>query len=196
MVLQEATLVLNRNWVPIDVTTVLNALCKVYEGAARVVKPDDYTIHDFDSWASLTVAKGEPCVKTGTLSIPVPEVIVLARYGKIPNQDLTFSRWNLYKRDRYTCQYCGKQPRTEDLSIDHVIPRARGGKSTWTNCVLACMDCNAKKASCTPEDVGLKLRREPAKPRWTPRLVLARIRRKVSWEQFLSHAYWNVELQE
>ena len=196
MVLQQTALVLNRNWVPIDITTVLNALCKVYEGAARVVDPDDYSVHDFDSWSSLSVAQGEPCVRTVTLSIPVPEVIVLARYGQIPNQGLTFSRWNIYKRDHYTCQYCGKQPGTEALSIDHVMPRSRGGKSTWTNCVLACLDCNARKADRTPTQVGLKLRKAPAKPHWATRFVLARVRRKASWEQFLSHAYWNVELHD
>lgn len=196
MVLNDATLVLNRHWVPVDFTTVLDALCKLYAGAARAIKPDDYSVHDFDSWAQLKVAEGAPCVRTARIAIPVPEVIVLVHYGRVPDRGLAFSRGNLYKRDRYTCQYCGKRPGTQELTIDHVIPRCRGGASTWTNCVVACVQCNARKANKTPVEAGLVLHRQPAKPEWIPRLVVARIPHKASWEKFISDAYWNVELEK
>lgn len=196
MVLNDATLVLNRNWVPVDITTVLNALTKVYEGAARVIKADDYSLHDFDSWAQLRVAEGAPCIRTATLEIPVPEVIVLAKYGDVPVRGVAFSRSNLYRRDRYTCQYCGAKPGTQELTIDHVLPRSRGGTSTWSNCVVACVKCNFKKANRTPVEAGLKLAKTPCKPTWTPKLTLARIPYRASWEKFVSDAYWNTELSE
>jgi 5-methylcytosine-specific restriction endonuclease McrA len=176
------------------VTTVLEALVKVYVGAARALKPDDLTLHDFDSWAGLAAAKDQPRVCTATLAIPVPEVIVLTRYQSVPDRGVAFSRRNLFRRDRNTCQYCGAKPGTEELTIDHVLPRARGGTSCWTNCVLACLECNRKKSDRTPAEVGMILRRKPFRPRWTPRLLLARIEYKPTWEKFVSEAYWNVEL--
>ena len=196
MVLNESTLVLNRNWIPVDITTVLNALRKLYEGSARAILPEDYSTHDFDSWSKLAVAGGQPVVRTARLELALPEVIVLARYGQIPDRHMAFSRGNLYKRDRYTCQYCGSRPGTTELTIDHVVPRSRGGVSSWTNCVVACVQCNSKKANRTPAATGLSLRRKPVKPDWNPRLVVARVPYKASWERFVSDAYWNVELKE
>ncbi|MCY3022351.1 MAG: HNH endonuclease [Planctomycetota bacterium] len=196
MVLNDATLVLNKHWVPVDFTTVLDALCKLYAGSARAIKPDDYSVHDFESWAQLKVAEGAPCVRTATIAIPVPEVIILAHYGRVPDRGLAFSRGNLFRRDRYTCQYCGRRPGTAELTIDHVSPRSRGGISSWTNCVVACLKCNSRKANRTAAEAGLVLRRQPAKPEWSPRLVVARIPCKASWEKFVSDAYWNVELKE
>jgi 5-methylcytosine-specific restriction endonuclease McrA len=196
VVLQDATLVLNRHWTPVDFTTVLDALCKLYTGGARAVKPDDYTLHDFDSWTSVKVAAHTPRVRTATLSIPVPEIIVLARFGKLPKRGVAFSRSNIYKRDRFTCQYCGKKPGVAELTIDHVVPRARGGISSWTNCVVACVRCNFSKASQTLAEAGLRLRVQPVKPSFMPRLVLARVPCKASWEKFISDAYWSTELKK
>jgi 5-methylcytosine-specific restriction endonuclease McrA len=196
VVLNDSTLVLNRNWVPVNITTVLNALCKMYDGSARAVKPEDYSVHDFDSWSQLRVADGERCIRTATLSIPVPDVIVLAKYGEVPDRKVAFSRANLHKRDKHTCQYCGKRPGSAELTIDHVMPRSRGGTSTWINCVVACVKCNFKKANRTPSEAGMALRVKPVKPDWSPRLVIARVPYKASWEKFASDAYWNVELSE
>jgi len=196
MVLAQPTLVLNRNWVPVDVTTVLDAICKMCEGTARAIKGDDYSTHDFDSWSQLAVSEGEPCVRTSTLTLAVPEVIVLARYGSVPSRAVSFSRGNLYKRDAYTCQYCGTKPGSEELTIDHILPRSRGGLSSWTNCVVACIKCNSSKADRTPAEAKLIMRTKPVKPNWTPRLVIARVPYRASWEKFVSEAYWNVELKE
>ena len=165
------------------------------EGAAHAINPLDYTVHDFDSWSQLAVLEGQPCVRTATLEIPVPEVIVLARYGSVPARGVSFSRGNLYKRDQYTCQYCGARPGSEELTIDHVVPRSRGGTSTWTNCVVACIRCNASKADRTPGEARLLLRRKPVKPEWSPRMVVARVPVRASSEKFISEAYWNVELK-
>ena len=125
----------------------------------------------------------------------MPEVILLARYGKVPGRHLVFSRRNLFKRDRYTCQYCGKQPGRDELTIDHVLPRSRGGSSTWLNCVLACLACNTRKGNRTPADAGMRLRGTPTEPRWSAQMVLGSVGRKASWERFMSDAYWDVELK-
>src|SRR3990172_5574914 len=123
MVLNEPALVLNRNWVPVDVTTVLKAICKVYDGAARALEPGNGTLHDFDSWSALRVAEGQPCIRTAKLTLPVPEVIVLGRYADVPRRAVAFSRRNLYQRDHCTCQYCGSRPGTAEVTIDHILPR-------------------------------------------------------------------------
>ena len=148
--LDQRALVLNRHWVPIGTTSVRDALCLLYRSAARAVDPEDYSLHDFDSWASLRVAEEEPCIRSVSLRIRVPEVVLLTRYTSIPHRKVTFSRKNIYRRDRYTCQYCAAKPPLQDLSVDHVVPRSLGGRSSWTNCVLSCLRCNRKKSSRFP----------------------------------------------
>lgn len=81
---------------------------------------------------------------------------------------MAFSRRNIFERDHYTCQYCGVQPGVDELSIDHVFPRSQGGTSTWDNCVLACVECNKKKADRTPSEADMKLRKQPCRPQWKP----------------------------
>ncbi|MCW8129711.1 MAG: HNH endonuclease [Planctomycetota bacterium] len=181
---------------PIDVTTVMNALSKLVEGSARVIHPDDCSVHSFESWAEVKVDPGRPCIRTATLELPVPEVILLATYGDVPDRGVTFSRRNLYRRDKHACQYCGVKPKVEDLTIDHVVPRARGGGSTWENCVLACWPCNARKADRLPSEAGMALRKKPFRPSWSPKMVIARVPFKANWSRFVSDAYWNVELKE
>ena len=194
-VLQEPTLVLNRVWIPIRVATVQEALTLVCKGAARVVRPETYETFDFDSWASLGAARHEAHVRTVHLRVPVPEVVVLSRYGGTPTREIVFSRRNLFRRDRHTCQYCGARPGFADLTLDHVLPRSRGGRSTWENVVVACLECNKRKANRTPAGAGMRLRRRPRQPRWSPRLAVAVAHRRESWEAFVSRAYWNAPLE-
>jgi len=99
----------------------------------------------------------------------VPEVITLTEYDRPPAAAVTFNRRNIFKRDHYTCQYCGKQPGGEELTLDHVIPRAQGGESRWDNCVLACLECNKRKADRTPEQAKMRLKHKPVQPKWNPR---------------------------
>ena len=95
-------------------------------------------------------------------------MIVLQLYDRIPKTKVRFSRHNIYMRDGNTCQYCGQElPRTE-LNLDHVVPRAQGGRTTWENVVCCCIDCNLSKGARTPEQAGLKLLKAPVRPRWTP----------------------------
>lgn len=194
-VLQRPTLVLNRNWQPVNVATVARALVLLWNESARVVDPADYQTFDWNDWAKLRPKNGDAFVQAIRFRIRVPEVITLTDYDRLPTAAVTFSRRNIYKRDKFVCQYCGDQPGTEALTIDHVVPRAQGGVSRWDNCVLACIDCNHRKADRTPEQAGMKLRRQPVRPKWKP-LYAAHDMRIESWSKFVSEAYWNVELKK
>ena len=194
-VLSQPTLVLNESWIAIHTVPVKHALRLLFTGAARAVQPETYDVHEFESWADLAVHHGEPCIRTVTLRIKVPEVIVLTRYNGLPDPAAVFTRRNLFRRDHNTCQYCGDRPGTSELSIDHVLPRSRGGRSSWENCVLACMECNRRKANRTPEEAGLKLLKRPSKPRWSPLIEIPVARVRQSWERFVSDRYWDVPLE-
>lgn len=193
--LAQPTLVLNRSWSAIATTTVRHALGLVYTGAARVIRPETYEAHEFETWSDLSVPPDEPSIRTVSLEIRVPEVIVLTRYSGMPTQVATFSRRNLYKRDHNTCQYCGARPGTSELSIDHVVPRSRGGNSTWENCVLSCVRCNSKKADRLVDEVGMHLLVRPRAPHWTPIMEVPIARVRQSWRRFVSEAYWDVPLE-
>jgi len=193
--LEEPTLVLNRSWVAVSTTTVREAVSMVYRGVARVIQPETYQVHTFASWADLSVREGEPCVRTVRMAFRVPEVILLTRHARMPLREVPFSRRNLYRRDGYRCQYCGFHGPTSELSIDHVVPRSAGGGTCWENCVLACLACNVRKANRTPLEAGMVLRRVPARPPWSPCLMVHVGRRRASWEKFVSDQYWNVALE-
>ena len=194
-VLQRPTLMLNRNWQPVGVATVSRSLVMVWNGTARVVDPEDYQLYTWADWAALKPSENEPVIHTVRFQLRVPEVIALTRYDRVPNNTVTFSRRNIFKRDRFTCQYCGGQPGKEELTIDHVTPRSRGGVSSWENCVLACVECNSRKADLLPSEARMPLLNIPARPKWRP-LYATRGERFRSWSKFLSQAYWDVELQE
>ena len=193
-VTQRPTLVLNRNWQPINVATVARALVMIWNENARVVDPDTFQLYDWDDWAQLTPADDEPAIHSVRMRIRVPEVVTLSHFDRLPSAAVTFSRRNVFKRDRFTCQYCGIQPGTNDLTIDHVVPRAQGGQSTWTNCVLACWECNSTKANRTPDEARMKLRRAPVRPQWKP-IYSEHATRMESWSKFISDAYWSAELK-
>ncbi len=194
-VLRRPTLVLNRNWQPVGVAPVARSLVMVWNGTARIVDPDDYRLYSWSDWAKLAPEEGEPCIKAVRFRLKVPEVVSLTRFDRVPANAVTFSRRNVFKRDRFTCQYCGRQPGSEELTIDHVVPRSQGGASTWENCVLACVECNKRKANRTPEQAGMPLRRKPKRPKWRP-LYASQGLRIDSWSRFVSEAYWTVELEQ
>ena len=196
--LEQAALVLNRRWVAIQTTTVQEAIGLVAKGAARIIEPETFATHDLRSWNDVSRAKaafGDARIRSAHLAVAAPEVILLTGYDGLGSRSVVFSRRNLFKRDRYTCQYCGAQPGPEALTIDHIVPRSRGGTSSWENCALACMECNKRKANRTPAEAGMSLRQAPKKPSWRAIAPLhPRIRRE-SWEHFLDRAFWEVELE-
>ena len=194
-VLERPTLVLNRNWQPVNVATVARALVLVWNESARVVDPNDYQTYTWADWSQLRPRSGDPFIQAVRLRLRAPEVIVLDSYDRLPSAAVSFSRRNLFKRDHWTCQYCGLQPGGDELTIDHVVPRSQGGTSTWENCVLACVTCNKRKADRTPQQAGLKLRHAPVRPWWKPMYARHTVRIE-SWSKFVSEAYWNVKLED
>lgn len=193
-VLKRPTLVLNRNWQPVNIAPVSRALVLLWNATARVVDPADYQTFTWDDWTKLPIPDGEAFIQAIQFRLRVPEVITLTRYDRTPNMTVTFSRRNIFRRDKYVCQYCGIQPGSDELTIDHVTPRAQGGVTSWENCVLACVECNKTKADRTPEQAGMRLRRSPIQPSWKP-LYAAHDLRIRSWAKFISDAYWNAELE-
>ena len=193
-VLQRPTLVLNRNWQPVRVATVARALTLLWNETARVVDPNDYQTYDWADWSQLRPLNNEPFVQAVRFRLRVPEVVTLVDYDRLPRTAVTFSRRNIFKRDRFAFQYCGRQPGSEELTLDHVVPQAQGGESSWENCVLACVECNKRKADRTPEEAGMRLRHQPGRPTWRPLYANHRIG-MASWSKFISEAYWNVELE-
>ena len=219
-------LVLSKNWTPINVISVFKALHKVCNERALFVDPLTYQTFKFEEWTNTW----EDAIQTAKIEanrvihlcgngILAPEVIVATKYAGFgyktsDHRKPKFSRSNLYTRDRGVCQFCSKKLPSSELTMDHIVPRSKGGKVTWTNIVLACVDCNLKKGNKSLKDSGLRLIRQPFEPKAgdLKRSPIDRILRKIgnrrfpkAWEQFLGKAgidnilsdmYWNVELKE
>ena len=194
--LNTAVLVLNRNFQPVHVTNVKRAFGLLYQGVARAIDAQ-YRMYDFENWAALSAANHESIHTVNSL-IRVPRVVVLSAYEHLPKGRVRFSRLNIYARDNDTCQYCNRHLPRSELNLDHVVPRAQGGRTSWENVVCSCIECNLRKGGRTPEQAGMLLARKPFRPRWTP--FFRGAQRRVThreWLPFLSLAdssYWNVEL--
>ncbi len=188
--LHKATvLVLNRNWQAIDVKTPADAFCMMSSGTATALAIEDDGNMQPTKWAewfALPVRESDNCVGTVHGGVRVPTVIVLARYDKVPKRRPKLSGRGIWERDGGVCQYTGKKLAREEGNIDHVMPRSRGGLTTWDNCVLADKRINSRKADRTPDEVGLKLKRKPAAPRDMPSTYFIRNTHGVrDWEMFL-----------
>lgn len=192
-------LVLNRSFLPIHVISVRRAFCLLYRGIAKAVD-DQFKTFDFESWSKLSIEQREEAIGLVDRMIRIPRVILLVTYDRMPRGNIRFTRLNIYLRDNSTCQYCGKKFPKSELSLDHVIPRSYGGKSTWGNIACCCSACNRKKGGRTPEESNLKLLKPPRKPTWTPffKVSLKDLTRK-EWTPFLNMidiSYWHTELVE
>lgn len=137
-------------------------------------------------------------VRSTSVVFKMPAVARLIRAFKRPKKPVKFSRVNIYSRDNWCCQYCGKQFSMANLTYDHVIPRNQGGKTTWTNIVSACGGadgCNTRKGGRTPEQAGMKLRKKPKRPTWVPavQVVVSQESCPDAWRDYL---YWTVPLIE
>lgn len=200
--LDSGVLVLNRSYQPIHVTSVKRAFALLYQDIAQAIDRE-YRLFDFQSWAALAADTHPDSVGTITRRIRVPRVIVLSACEHLPRARVRFSRHNIYLRDGNRCQYCARSFTRADLNLDHVIPRSRGGTTTWENVVCSCVSCNLRKGGRTPEEANMKLLRAPVRPRWSPfhRLGSKRPAHQ-DWGPFLAHvsladaSYWNTELLE
>lgn len=141
--LREPVLVLNATYEPINVTAVRRALVLILKGVATAEEEDGSFI------------------RAARLAFRIPSVIRLVEFRRIPHQTRTLSRKNLLLRDRYTCQFCGRPFPAHELTLDHVIPRSRGGHTDWDNLVASCRRCNNLKGDRLPEEAGLKLLKPP-----------------------------------
>jgi 5-methylcytosine-specific restriction endonuclease McrA len=198
--LNENVLVLNRLWQAINVCTVERAFCLLYTGHAEVVLEagGNFQTFDFREWRDFSAAHhGEDVVHTVSFKVRVPRVILLLFFDRLPHKEVKFTRHNIFERDHNACQYCGKRFDRRELNLDHVIPRDRGGTTTWENVVCACIPCNTRKANRTPFEAGMHLVRKPKRPKWRPFVnVSIQMIAHDSWKHFLDLAYWNVELGE
>ena len=193
-VLKRNVLILNTSWIPVNVRNVVKSLTMVCKGTAKIVDPVTYQLYDWEQWLELRPEEDEYKIRCIDFAIKIPEIIVLTQYSRVPRVGLVFNRRNVYARDNHTCQYCGKQDSTDNLSIDHIIPRSRPeGKSTFENCVVACIACNRKKSNKTPTEAKMPLLSKPVKPKWAPSFHNGPM--LSSWEKFLSEVYWNTELK-
>jgi 5-methylcytosine-specific restriction endonuclease McrA len=141
--LHQPVLVLNASYEPINVCAARRAVILVLKGIASV---EERSLHDLHA---------------ARLRFPVPSVIRLLEYRRIPHQTRALSRKNILMRDRYTCQYCARTGTSAELTLDHVIPRSRSGESSWENLVACCHPCNNRKGNRTPEEASMKLARAP-----------------------------------
>ncbi|HET6922138.1 MAG TPA: HNH endonuclease [Anaeromyxobacteraceae bacterium] len=197
--LESGVLVLNRVYQPVHVTSVRRGICLLYQGVAKAID-EQFQLFDFESWSELAAAANEDAIHTVTRRIRIPRVIVLLAYEHLPKARVRFSRFNIYARDDSTCQYCGRRLPRSELNLDHVLPRSRGGSTTWENVVCSCVACNLRKGGRSPDEAGMRLKRAPSRPRWTP-VFRSATRRAFyrEWMPFLSMAeaaYWNAELLE
>src|SRR5512143_659108 len=146
--LHTGVLVLNRVYRPVHITSVRRAFTLLYQGAARALD-EQFQLFDFESWSALAAAAEHDSIGTVGRRIRVPRVIVLMAYEHLPKTRVRFSRFNIYARDESTCQYCGRRYRRSELNLDHVVPRSRGGSTSWDNVVCSCIACNLRKGGRT-----------------------------------------------
>jgi 5-methylcytosine-specific restriction endonuclease McrA len=125
-------------------------------------------------------------LRSESLALPVPLVIRLVYFVKIPRRiALPVTRRGVLSRDHYTCQYCGVSPPRKHLTVDHVLPRSRGGKTTWENVVTACEKCNGRKGSRTPTEANMRLRTEPRRPRYIAIAALSSAEARQAWSKYM-----------
>jgi 5-methylcytosine-specific restriction endonuclease McrA len=175
-VAQHKTLLLSQGFEPVKVIPWQRAITLLFLGKVEVVESYDRDI------------------KTTSLVIKIPAVVRLLNAFKRFRKPVKFSRISVYARDQYCCQYCGEEKRIADLTYDHVLPRSQGGLTEWTNIVASCYLCNKKKGGRTPEQAGMKLRKQPVQPKTIPALVVQLNRESVpdAWRDFV---YWTEELE-
>ncbi len=202
--LNRQVLVLNKHWMAVHVCTVKRAVTLLFQELALVVS-EDYRTHDFNSWRELSnfadsSAPGgdpRPMLRTPQFQMLLPQVIVLSRYQRCPPRSVQFNRRNIFMRDHYTCQYCGRKPSKDDLTIDHILPKSRGGRTIWENVTLACTACNTKKGSRLLSECGMMPLKVPKRPSWLAMHVpTASDETSSMWQRFIDTAYWESNLRE
>lgn len=171
MSVETRTLVLTQSYEPVSVISWQRAITLLTLGKVEVIEEYDQDLRSM------------------SLVIKAPAVVRLLRAFRRHRKPVKFSRINIYARDGYRCQYCGDRPQLSELTLDHVVPRAQGGITSWTNIATACVACNARKGGRTPAQAGMRLRAAPARPTWVPAVTIRISTRSVpdAWRDYL---YW------
>jgi len=181
-------LVLNRNWQAISVRTPADVFCQMANDAARGLDMDESTMTPvrWSEWILLPIREKDAFVSTPRGRIRAPTVVVLGRYDKVPKRKPSLSARSIWVRDGGRCQYTGRVLKPGEGNIDHVIPRSRGGVTSWENCVLAHREVNSRKADRLPQEAGLRLLRQPVAPREMPATLLIKNSLQIEdWGRFL-----------
>lgn len=167
--MQQKVLVLSASYEAINICSLRRALLLVLSGNAYIVE------------------KGEREICSPSLTMKAPEVIRLVRYIRVPYKDISFCRKNIILRDNGRCQYCGRHHRSEELTIDHIIPLSKGGGDRWDNVVTACKKCNNKKGSYLPDEIEMWPLTKPVVPTSATYLHLIRHmgHDRISWRKYL-----------
>lgn len=193
MLLDRPVLVLNRLWQPVHTCSVRRALKLLCLGHAEVVQTDGecrYQTHNMGSWVKYsgeaTSSLAGDLVHSVKVAFCAPKIIVLAIYDRIPRKEVKFTRQNVFLRDQYTCQYCGKLFIERELNLDHVHPRAKGGETCWENIVTSCIPCNTRKANRMPREMGMRLLNKPRVPKWRPSFGFREQASEQVWQEFIS----------
>jgi len=194
-ILNRATvLVLNRNWQAINVRTPQDAFCQMATGVATALEIDTgdgaraeaLRPVTWDEWITLPVRSQDSAVLTMRGPIRVPTVIVALNYAKVPKKRPKLCARTIRERDGNRCQYTGVMLRPEEGNIDHVVPRSRGGKDAWENCVWSSKSVNSQKGNRLPHEAGLKLLKQPVAVREMPVTALIRNTHGIpDWEPFV-----------
>jgi 5-methylcytosine-specific restriction endonuclease McrA len=189
--LQHRALVLNRAWQPVNIVGVRRAVSLLFQGRASVVFGTDggsYSVLGAAEWIEFSGRNPEPesSIRSVNLALRMPDVLLLTEFERMPRHEVRFCRRNVYLRDGFRCQYCGRVFDERELTLDHVVPRDRGGKTSWENIATACVRCNARKANRLPHQAGMVLRKTPARPKWRAFLsVVAAQEEARPWLPFL-----------
>ncbi len=193
LLLERPVLVLNRLWQPVHTCSVKRALKLLCLGHAQVVQTEGearYQTHDMGSWAEYSEENrpslAADLIHSVKVALCVPKIIVLGLYDRLPRKEVKFTRQNVFLRDKHTCQYCHQIFPEEKLNLDHVLPRDKGGKTTWENIVASCFPCNSRKANRLPREANMRLLNEPRIPRWRPLYGLKPHASDHSWQEFIS----------
>lgn len=192
--LHHSVLVLNRCYMAVQVVGLRRAICLLFRDLAEIVHHEDgqYANYDFESWLTYSELmadadgdKGE-WIRSVNFAFRVPRVVRLLEYDRIPKRTLRFSRRNIFARDNHCCMYCGSRFPLSELSLDHVMPRSRGGPTSWENVVSSCVRCNVRKGGRTPQEARMKLVNEPVRPKRSPLLGVKLSNPKYSsWKPWL-----------
>ena len=172
--LKHRVLVLNRLWQAVNIVGVQRSFSLLLQDHAQVIYTTDgsFQVMDVGMWLTLSeeaeIAENDAYIQTVRMRIRVPKVLLLREYDKLPVQEVRFSRESLFERDKHRCQYCGNNFEQAQLNMDHVIPRDRGGRTSWENIVTSCIKCNTHKANRLPHQANMHLIRKPERPKWRP----------------------------